>query len=104
MIRSLIVLIGLFGLVCEAATWTASNAPSGSWRGVAMSTSGQYAAASSQGGGIYYSSDYGVTWTASSASTSNHIFMAGSDSGQYLVVSVWADRVHGHVKKICVTR
>jgi hypothetical protein len=99
----LVQMIGVIGLVCEAATWTAAtNAPSGSWRGMAMSTSGQFVAASQQGGGIYYSSDYGASWTASNAASRNYVYMGGSDNGQYLIAAVhnaglvWYSGDYGH--------
>jgi hypothetical protein len=105
MFSFLVQLLGVLGVVCEAATWNAAtNAASRTWRGMAMSTSGQYVAASQQqGDGIYYSSNYGASWSASNVVSGNYIYMGGSDSGQYMLASVhgggqvWYSQNYGQI-------
>ena len=61
---------------------TPTTYPSGDWRSVSLSRTGQYQSAVISGGNIWTSSDYGVTWT-SRATSLNWRSVSLSSSGQY---------------------
>jgi hypothetical protein len=62
------------------------------WRGVAVSASGQYQTAGAYNGFLYISSNYGVTWTSTAASRSWY-GVAVSASGQYQTAVVYSGTV-----------
>jgi len=66
--------------------WISSNAPSGSYLMVEADSTGQYAILGADaGGGLFYSSDYGVTWTVSvSAGTGDWAAGAVSHDAAYM--------------------
>jgi hypothetical protein len=74
-------------------TWTQQNSSSvRNWSSVAVSSTGQYQAATDNGGYIYTSPDYGVTWTQQGVSIGSTLwgYISISGNGQYLVVGVQA--------------
>ena len=71
-----------------AKTWTNSSDPSGNWKSVAVSSSGQYQVAVCPINCIYVSNNYGVTWiqTNNIQNTWNNVSI--SASGQYIVATI----------------
>jgi hypothetical protein len=74
----------------KGKSWTAADVPcsdSGSYYGIAISSSGMYMVSFSTAGGIYYSNDYGASWFIStSPETASWSVMSMSSSGQYVFV------------------
>ena len=73
-----------------ADTFTKLSAPQSNWTGSAISSTGQYQSATSNGGGsggyFYQSSDYGSTWTPSILGLANWWKSGMSGTGQYQLV------------------
>ena len=65
---------------------------SGTWLGVATSSSGQYAYAGDLGGLVYVSSNYGNKWTATSSYAGQWQDIATSSTGQYVYASDYANK------------
>jgi len=60
--------------------WNQSDAPVAVWSSIAINSTGQYAIASINGGGIFMSLNYGKNWFQGNASTLNWINVTLSDS------------------------
>mmetsp|Transcript_7857 Transcript_7857/g.13018 ORF Transcript_7857/g.13018 Transcript_7857/m.13018 type:complete len:305 (+) Transcript_7857:129-1043(+) len=64
-------------------TWGDSSSITSSWTVVTLSSSGEYATAGIDGGGVYYSNDYAATWSVSDAPSGNW-FLSSDYSGRYV--------------------
>src|SRR5216683_2898637 len=79
----LAVCAGLFTaiLTASAKDWSQTGAPSSGWTSISGSADGSKLVATSFGGGIYTSTDWGTNWTLTGAPITNWICAASSADG-----------------------